>query len=296
MLQFIPCSHYRPVPLFRHGIDLVEFAGMILLQVRADDDVRQFDVPFDIFLNDHIEDLFGNGGEGACGVQFAGFPVEIHGDYGVGSHFKGHVHREVIDDPAVHQGFFVDFDGSENGGHGHAGVDGIRQITLSQNNLFPGFQDDGHGSQGDGQIVEIVDIRDMQRCQLKCEPEFGTRYKASGEYESRLSNSDFKVEEIRLVIEFPAVDQVPMLGNILEHIIPVDGREFVMNRIGAQSRGVHPSHHRSDTGAGDPVYGYPQLFKCFQGADVSGSTCSAAAESQADDTSINTLFPRFEGE
>ncbi len=239
-----------------------------------------------IALDHDGHDLGRDARHGGQVVPIAEVGTDIDDDEDFGAHLTGHIHGQVVGDPAVHEHPVADLGGGEKPGNGHAGPDGGRQIPPAQNRCLARLDVRGHSPKGDGKAIEILDIRLVKQDFFQEDVEVLSLNETPGRLEPTVTVAQVEIDLEGLAVFLAPEGEVVRGGFVLEGLVPGHAQDKLLQFVRGEACGVEPAYDGPHAGPGDAVDGDPHLLQDLQDTDVGNAPGAAAAENEADAGSV----------
>ncbi|OAV73342.1 hypothetical protein Barb7_02975 [Bacteroidales bacterium Barb7] len=191
---------------------------------------------------------------------------------------------EVVVESSVEEGDAVHPDGLKDEGEAHGGADGLREVSLFEDNGFFIVDVGGNAAEGDKEVVEVLPGLRIGLCDKghKGLVDLNGIDEALGEEVGcdleRVGEVDGEVSDFRGRIGAAEVVAVFRFNNAGLPVFKFIGEYEAEHFVGRVSHGVEASDDGTDGRPRDVVDGDTVFFKGFDYADVCGTFGTSAAE------------------
>ncbi|MCY1416441.1 hypothetical protein D9M71_319470 [compost metagenome] len=264
---------------------MVEIAGGEVAELGGDEDVLRLqggERGLHVLLGEDAEHLSGDAEDAAELLAGKQGGADVHRDDDVGAHLlAGSLDRQVAGQHAVDQDHAAELRRGDRAGHRHAGTHHVGQLAVAEHHGLAGDQVGGHGTVGNGQVVELVVALGLAQ-PAKHGLELDAGDDALAELDLAVVQADLGGEQDAVVVLLATHGALLARRVLFEQQLGGDGLEDGVHfrrggagRVGGADQGPH-------AGAGDAVDRHAVLFEHLDHPDMRRAPRAAAGEDQAD--------------
>ena len=210
----------------------------------------------------------------------------IDRDEDVGTHALHHVHRQVVDDAAVHQQVTLEIDRREQARNRHAGAHRGGEVALRNDHRLAGDDVGRNRAERNRQLVEVLRLNAIARGRLQEKLDLLAADRAARQQRRLRTHAEFRSEQREVVVALAPIRALGADRVVGEDVRPVQLPDLFFELVRRHTGCVQTADDRTHAGAGHVVDRNPQLFEYPDHADVRDAARAAAAKHESDARSI----------